>query len=512
MNSRRFVPIVLSVLALASVALAAAPAAAASPTVSLSTAIVGVREGNSGTTTSPPITVTLSATSTSTVSVAWTTVDGTATVADGDYVAKSGTLTFAPGITSQTITVQVNGDTKLEDYQTFTVKLTSVTGAGFGNRVEKVQIQNDETPKLAMAAVKVNEGSPAAFKPKLLQAYYAPITLSATTSNGTAIAPGDYTAVTAQPVTFAAGSKIASVNVPTISDGITEGSETFSLQISGGGVVPATMTKTATILPSLCQGATAPAKYDHVVLVVMENKHYTDVIGNPSAPWITNLAKSCATDKAYAQAASPSRPNYLAMTAGSIFNCAGSDADPAVGNCTPTSGSVYKQVIDNGGTALAYAQGMNGNCDMTSHGNYAVKHNPWPYFSSEATLCQQFDQPMPPSLDVNQLPTLLTLFPDQCNDMHSCSVATGDTWLSGFLQPVFNSTAYLNGSTAVIVTWDEYTNLPNVFASTSVTPAKTVTSATSHYGLLRTIEDMLGYTSFLGNATGATSLRSAMHL
>jgi hypothetical protein len=96
--------------------------------------------------------------------------------------------------------------------------------------------------------------------------------------------------------------------------------------------------------------------------------------------------------------------------------------------------------------------------------------------------------------------------------MHDCSVAAGNSWISSFLQPVFNSTAYLNGSTAVIVTWDEYTNLPNAFASTSVKPGTVVTAATSHYALLRTIEEMLGINTFLGQAATATSLRTAMHL
>jgi len=61
------------------------------------------------------------------------------------------------------------------------------------------------------------------------------------------------------------------------------------------------------------------------------------------------------------------------------------------------------------------------------------------------------------------------------------------------------------------VTYDEYTSLPNVFASQSVSPGTLVTANTSHYGLLRTIEDMLGLSS-LGQAATATSLRSAMHL
>jgi hypothetical protein len=76
---------------------------------------------------------------------------------------------------------------------------------------------------------------------------------------------------------------------------------------------------------------------------------------------------------------------------------------------------------------------------------------------------------------------------------------------------VFDSAAYLNGSTAVIMTFDEYTNLPNFFASQSVKAGTSVTAATSHYAALRTIEDMLGLGA-LGQAATATSLRSAMHL
>ena len=47
------------------------------------------------------------------------------------------------------------------------------------------------------------------------------------------------------------------------------------------------------------------------------------------------------------------------MTAGSVFNCAGSNGDPSEGSCSPTSPSVFKQVIDAGGTAASYAEGMN---------------------------------------------------------------------------------------------------------------------------------------------------------
>jgi hypothetical protein len=77
-----------------------------------------------------PFTVTLSQALSEAVSVNYTTVDGTATVADNDYIATSGTLTFAPGVTSQIINVTVVGDQILEGTERFTVTLSNPTGGG----------------------------------------------------------------------------------------------------------------------------------------------------------------------------------------------------------------------------------------------------------------------------------------------------------------------------------------------------------------------------------------------
>jgi acid phosphatase len=408
------------------------------------------------------------------------------------------------------VSLSINGDTVLEDYEQFTFRLSTPAGATVGNASEAVQIRNDETPKLALAAVKVAEGQPAVFRPKLAQAYFQPVALTEQTLDGTAVSPGDYAAVAAS-VVVPAGSKLAPVvSVGTVADGVTEPTEVFSLKVSSPTVVAA-QTRTASVIGDLCRNAAPPTHYRHVVVVVMENKHYADVIGDPGAPWTTKIARGCATAKSYAQVATPSRPNYLALAAGSTFDCAGSDADPVIGTCNPTSGSLFKQVIDGGGTAISYAEAMTGNCDMTSHGTYAVKHNPWPYFAAERSLCQQYDQPMPAGVDVANLPSLLLMIPDLCNDTHNCPVGTGDAWLAAHLQPVFDSPAYLDGSTAVIVTYDEYTNVPNVFASASVEEGVSAGGATSHYGLLRTIDDLLGLTP-LGQAAAAASLRAAMHL
>jgi hypothetical protein len=56
------------------------------------------------------------------------TVNGTATTGDGDSIARTGTLTFAPGETSKTITIAVNGDGKKEADETFSLDLFGNSG------------------------------------------------------------------------------------------------------------------------------------------------------------------------------------------------------------------------------------------------------------------------------------------------------------------------------------------------------------------------------------------------
>ncbi|MGI8689632.1 MAG: Calx-beta domain-containing protein [Thermomicrobiales bacterium] len=106
---------------------------------------VSQNEGNSGTT--PFVfTVTLSAASGQTVTVNYATADGTATTADNDYQAQNGALTFAPGVTTQTITVLINGDTKAEPDETFTVVLSSPANATIaaGGGIGSGTIINDD--------------------------------------------------------------------------------------------------------------------------------------------------------------------------------------------------------------------------------------------------------------------------------------------------------------------------------------------------------------------------------
>src|SRR6185503_16235324 len=93
------------------------------------------KEGNGKKTTLFTFTVTLSAAYDQAVTMSYRTLDGTATTGDSDYIAKTGTLTFAPGETTKTITIEVNGDNKKESNETFYLDL-------FGNSSNSLFTKN----------------------------------------------------------------------------------------------------------------------------------------------------------------------------------------------------------------------------------------------------------------------------------------------------------------------------------------------------------------------------------
>src|SRR5262249_30238447 len=106
-----------------------------------------VTEGNAGTKTLP-FAVALSNPSRQTITVNYATADGTATVGDGDYVAKSGTLTFPPGTLTQTVGVTINGDTKFESSETFSLNLSSPSNVTLGTNGTGTITNDDPAPTI----------------------------------------------------------------------------------------------------------------------------------------------------------------------------------------------------------------------------------------------------------------------------------------------------------------------------------------------------------------------------
>jgi chitinase len=216
----------------------AAAALNATPPVGIRIAGGSVVEGNSGT-TPLTFTVTLSAASTSTVTVNYATVGGSAT-SGTDFATRSGTLSFAPGETSKTISVDVVGDTAFEGNETFTLALSGAsTNASIQTASAAGTITNDDVQPapatLSISSVSAFESAGTfVFVVTLSAPRTSSVSVRFATANGTATSSGktaDYTSASGT-LTFNPGETSKSVSVSVRNDSTVEADETFFVNLS----------------------------------------------------------------------------------------------------------------------------------------------------------------------------------------------------------------------------------------------------------------------------------------
>ncbi len=190
---------------------------------------VTITEGDGGT-LSAIFDVTLSAASPNPVTVDFTVADNTAT-APADYIAASGSLTFAPGVTRQSITVLIQGDTLDEPDETFFVTLFNPCNASLstGQALGRI-LDDDPPPALSIADVTTPEGdsgvTDAVFTVSLSTASGQMVTVDYSTLPGTAAAPADYL-TTSGLLTFPPGALSQTIRIAIIGDTVVEANETF---------------------------------------------------------------------------------------------------------------------------------------------------------------------------------------------------------------------------------------------------------------------------------------------
>lgn len=265
------------------------------------------------------------------------------------------------------------------------------------------------------------------------------------------------------------------------------------------------------LLPLVLAGAmTTPAQgavNAHVtkVLVFIEENHSLNEMA-AQMPYTYSLASRYGYATNYHAITHPSLPNYLAIAAGSTFGVT-NDASPSSHPLYATT--VFGAARAGGRTAKTYAESMPSNCYLGNYGNYAVKHNPWAYFtpSSERTGCQSFDVPVS-SLATDAargtLPTNGLVVPNLCNDAHNCSLATADAWLKSQMTAIFAGPDFQSGHLAIVVTADEddYTQ-GNTVLTVMIHPSQyhhVVHTYLNHYSLTRFYQDVAHSRPFLGNA------------
>jgi hypothetical protein len=222
------------------------------------------------------LTVTRTGGSSGAVSVAYATANGTAT-AGADYTATSGTLNFADGQTSQTITVPVIDDTLVEGNETFSVALSSPGGGatlGSPAAATVTIVDNDVAGpgklQFSSATYSVSEGAgTAVITVQRVGGSQGSVTVRYATSNGTATAGSDYAAASGK-LTFANGETSKTFTIRIIDDTLVEGNETVKLRLSsatGGATLGTPSAATLTILDNDGGGSSGPL-----------------VAGSPSAP------------------------------------------------------------------------------------------------------------------------------------------------------------------------------------------------------------------------------------
>jgi hypothetical protein len=193
-----------------------------------------VPEGNSGTPNSASFVVTLSPASTDPVTVDYATADGTAT-AGADYVATTGTLSFAAGVTSATITVPVIGDVLNEDNETFSVTLSNASNAGIATATGHATILDDDPlPSVSIGDTSVTEGDVGVVNALFPVTLDAPsgrtVSVEYSTAPGTATSGVDYVAATGT-LTFPEGATSRSIAVQVKGDTTNEADETFDVNL-----------------------------------------------------------------------------------------------------------------------------------------------------------------------------------------------------------------------------------------------------------------------------------------
>jgi acid phosphatase len=202
----------------------------------------------------------------------------------------------------------------------------------------------------------------------------------------------------------------------------------------------------ASVLASACAASAVP-KPDHVVVVIEENKAFSDVVGNEAAPYIKQLTEEGALMEESYALTHPSLPNYLALFSGSTQGvrddrCRYEFQGPNLAEALAKAGSnfaIFSEDLPKVGSRTC------------GHGGYRKKHNPAAYFTD---LSPGVNRPLRdfPS-DFSRLPTVAFVVPNVDNDMHDGSIARADSWLREHLDPYVQWAK--DHHSLLVLTWDE---------------------------------------------------------
>ena len=271
--------------------------------------------------------------------------------------------------------------------------------------------------------------------------------------------------------------------------------------------------------PSNGQSSGMP-NFAHVYVLVLENEEYGSLVGSSKAPYLNSLIAKYGLATDYNAVAHPSQPNYLALFSGSTQGVTDDNSHDLA------STNLADQLEAGGKTWNVFAQDYPGGCfaaathagnggGIGAAGTYARKHNPAISFTdiaSDPARCARI-------VDLSQFDPAASDFslivPNECNDMHSCSVSIGDAFLQSFVPRITSDAAF--AKSVLFITTDEGTSdtggggrVATVVVSPLVSAGFTSATPYDHYSLLRTIEDSWNL-GCLGQACSAVNMAEFFH-
>jgi hypothetical protein len=237
------------------------------------------------------------------------------------------------------------------------------------------------------------------------------------------------------------------------------------------GLVALAMAAAVVLSPRTLARTTLPATPtpDHVVVTVMENHSFSQIIDGQEAPFIQELARRGALLRRSFGLIHPSQPNYLALFSGSTHAVTDND------DHTLDAATLADALKSRGKTFIGY----------TEDGS-PRKHNPWRSFRNSYSVGQRLsDFPS----DFTKLPTVSFVIPNEQNNMHDGSVEQGDRWLRQTLGRY--AEWCLNHNSLLIVTFDEDNDraknrIATIFVGDGVVPGR-YDQRIDHYSVLRTL-------------------------
>ncbi len=217
-----------------------------------------------------------------------------------------------------------------------------------------------------------------------------------------------------------------------------------------------TVTPSPTLPPTFTPTPPPPIPaFEHIVIIVFENKEFGTVIGNRRMPYFNRLAQEYTLLTQHYAVTHPSLLNYLAMIGGDTFGIKRNCED-----CFIQAPNLADFIEASGRSWKTYQESMPRPCFIGSTLKYAQKHNPFIYFDSirlDPARCQRIVPLTELFTDLEQgtLPNFAFITPNLCNSAHDCGLEVADAWLQDLLSKLWPALEASGAPYLIVLTWDE---------------------------------------------------------